>query len=302
MSQLLQNIRFEDISESPDLRLLPRLDRPGIDLAELTPEQVEWVENGMVIKRRFIPDDLLDAYIKRRAAFRPGTHWNAAGWPHGQCYEGIPELREVALYTPLMALLESLIGEPMLFHLALTGWISSERDWHQDDYLNPSFINTWYAAVWIALDTVTPESGPFEYVPGSHRWPLLRGEKVRSFMTEDELERVEASTGVNQWPKYSERFVAPAIEEKIRLSGLPVTPFFAEKGDILVWHSRLMHRGSKRQAGWISDDIGGVYPKFPRKSLITHYSGLHHRPDMLRRKRDKNGQIYAVFDMPLTLD
>lgn len=298
----IQNVRFEHLSEMPDVDLLPQLDRPDVDLAGLSLEQAGWVRDGVVVKRGFIPDTVLDPYIRKRAAFRPGTAWNAAGWPHGHCYEGIPELRRVALYPPLMALLASLIGEPMLFHLALTGWISTEREWHQDDYLNPPFINTWYAAVWIALDTVTPESGPFEYVPGSHRWPLLRGEKVRSFLNEDERQRVEEASGRNEWPKYSERFVTPAIEEKIVSSGLPVIPFIAEKGDILIWHSRLMHHGAKRQDGWITDDAGGVHPKFPRKSLITHYSGMHHRPDMVLRETDENGHSYAVFRTDLTLE
>jgi hypothetical protein len=298
----LQNIRFGDLSEMPDNNLLPKLDRPGIDVDTLTPDQADWVQNGVVIKRRFIPNELLDPYIARRAAFRPGTTWAASGWPHGHCYEGIPELRDVALYPPLMGLMQDLIGEPMLLHLALTGWISTEREWHQDDYLNPPFINTWYAAVWIALDTVTPEAGPFEYVPGSHRWPLLRGEKVRSFLTEEELERIEPSSGRNEWPKYSERFVTAAIDEQITLSGLPIVPFFAEKGDILIWHSRLMHHGSKRQEGWLTDAEGGVHPKFPRKSLITHYSGIHHRPDMVLREQNENGQSFAVFKSELTLE
>jgi hypothetical protein len=302
MSASPQNIQFDHLSEIPDHRLLPPLDAPGVDIAALTAEQAEWVRNGVVIKRGFIPDALLHPYIQRRAAFRPGTSWNAAGWPHGHCYEGIQELRNVALYPPLMHLLESLIGEPMLFHLALTAWISTEREWHQDDYLNPHFINTWYAAVWIALDTVTPESGPFEYIPGSHRWPLLRGEKVRSFLTEEELQRVEEASGRNEWPKYSERFVTPAIEAKIASSNIPITPFFAEKGDVLIWHSRLMHRGSKRQDGWITDEAGGVHPKFPRRSLITHYSGINHRPDMILREQDENGQSYAVFKTDLILD
>jgi hypothetical protein len=301
MSKPIQNIRFEDLSETPDESLLPLLDQSRLDMGSLSPEQAQWIRDGIVIKRNFMPQSVLDPYIRRRAAFRPGTSWHAAGWPHGHCYEGIPELRDVALYPPLMQLLETLIGEPMLFHLALTGWISTEREWHQDDYLNPSFINTWYAAVWIALETITPESGPFEYIPGSHRWPLLRGEKVRSFLTEEELQRVEQSTGRNEWPKYSERFVTPAIETKISESGIPVTPFLAKKGDILIWHSRLMHRGSKRQGGWTTD-TGGTHAEFPRRSLITHYSGINHRPDMILRAQDANGQSYAVFNTELMLD
>ena len=294
-------IGFADLAEMPDPALLPRLDRPDLDVGALSPDQAAWARDGVVIKRGFLPDALLDPYIARRAAFRPGTAWNAVGWPDGNCYEGVPELRDVALYPPLMALLNELIGEPMLFHLALTGWLSTERDWHQDDYLNPDFINTWYCAVWIALDTVTPQSGPFEYVPGSHRWPLLRGEKVRSFLTDEERGRKAATTKLVEWPKYAERFLSPAIEAQIEASGLPVVPFYGRKGDVLVWHSRLMHRGSKRLEEWDTID-GKVYSKYPRKSLITHYSGINHRPDMFERARDENGQSYAVFNTALTLE
>ena len=294
-------IGFADLAEMPDPALLPRLDRPGLDVGALSPDQAAWARDGVVIKRGFLPDALLDPYIARRAAFRPGTAWNAVGWPDGNCYEGVPELRDVALYPPLMVLLNELIGEPMLFHLALTGWLSTERDWHQDDYLNPDFINTWYCAVWIALDTVTPQSGPFEYVPGSQRWPLLRGEKVRSFLTDEERGRKAATTKLVEWPKYAERFLSPAIEAQIEASGLPVVPFYGRKGDVLVWHSRLMHRGSKRLEAW--DTVGGkIYSRYPRKSLITHYSGINHRPDMLAREQDGNGQSYAVFNTVLTLD
>jgi ectoine hydroxylase-related dioxygenase (phytanoyl-CoA dioxygenase family) len=198
----------------------------------------------------------------------------------------VPELRAVGLYPPLMRMLEHLIGEPMLLHLALSGWVSTERNWHQDDYLNPPFVNSWYAAVWIALDRIDPASGPFEYVPGSHRWPLLRGENVRRFLTDEERERKEY--GVNHWPKYSERFVVPAIEVEIARQRVPPRTFLGEKGDVLIWHGRLMHRGTlAAQAGR------------ERRSLITHYSGLDHRPDMVERARDTNGQNYAVFDVPL---
>ena len=53
-------------------------------------------------------------------------------------------------------------------HLNLTGWVSTERNWHQDDYLNP-FINSWYGRL-VALDKISADAGPFEYVPGSHKW------------------------------------------------------------------------------------------------------------------------------------
>ena len=45
--------------------------------------------------------------------------------------------RTLALDPPLMAKLKEVSGEDMMLHLCLTGWISTKREWHQDDYLNP---------------------------------------------------------------------------------------------------------------------------------------------------------------------
>ena len=65
-----------------------------------------------------------------------------------------------------------------MLHLVLSGWVSSERTWHQDDYLNPDFVNSHYAAVWVALRDISPDCGPFQFVRGSHKWPLTRRDKV----------------------------------------------------------------------------------------------------------------------------
>lgn len=272
---------FADLSENPDPALVPPLDRPDIDKSALTPDQQSWCRDGVVILRNFLPDSLMDPYIARRRLLdSPG------GWNSPVPYLQISELRNLALYPPLMDKLQHLLGEQMMLHLALTGWISTERTWHQDDYLNPPYVNSWYAAVWIALHHIDPASGPFEYIPGSHRWPLLRGDKVRRFLTKEEHQRKEH--GVNQWPKYAERFVTPAIEAEIARVRSPARTFLAERGDVLIWHGRLMHRGSMP-----------LVPGMERRSLITHYSGHAHRPDMVNQVADENGQLYAMFDTPL---
>lgn len=275
--------RFSDLAEFPDPKLLPPLDRAEVDANKLTPEQVSWRRDGVVILRKFLPDSIIDPYIARRAQYA-----NPAGWLSPCPYLQVEELRRAALWPPLMRMLRELVGEPMMLHLALTAWVSTEREWHQDDYLNPDFVNSWYAAVWIALDTIDPDSGPFEYVPGSHHWPVLRGERVRQHLTKDETNRREASTGQFAWEKYAERFVTPAIEREITETGSKVERFLGEKGDVLIWHGRLIHRGSKPRT-----------PLKERRSLITHYSGVYHRPDFPERQTDENGEFFAVFDHPL---
>ncbi len=264
---------FADLSEEPATELLPTLDQPVVDEAALTPAQLAWRRDGVAILPRFLPDNLMSAYSARRAQMKdPG------GWPSPTPYLDVPEMRDLALYPPLMWQMRELIGEPMLLHLCLTGWVSTERGWHQDDYLNPPFVNSWYAAVWMALDDIHPDSGPFEYVPGSHRWPLMRGDKVRAQMSSK-----QARSPV--WPQLSETFVVPAIDAEIKRRGAEVRAFIAKRGDVLIWHGRLMHRGSKpNKAG------------MPRKSLICHYTGVTHRLDFPNHAKDANGQLYALMN------
>ncbi|HVC63090.1 MAG TPA: phytanoyl-CoA dioxygenase family protein [Acetobacteraceae bacterium] len=276
-------ITFAMLSEEPDPTLLPPLDQADINIAGLTPEQRAWRQDGVAILRQFFPDALLDPYIGRRAAFdRPSGWWSPAP------YLQVEELRVLCLYPPLRRILRALVGEEMMLHLNLTGWVSTERNWHQDDYLNPPFVNGWYAAVWIALDHIHPDSGPFEYIPGSHRWPLLRGDKVRGHMTEEERSSTIGLLAVNNWPKISERFVVPAIEAEIRDRGATPQRFLARKGDALIWHGRLLHRGTVP-----------AQPDLERRAVIAHYSGVNHRQDMAERKVDAQGGTWAVFDMRL---
>lgn len=269
---------FADLTEEPPTGLLPPLDRPDVDESTLTPAQLQWRRDGVVILPRFLPDHLIDTYSRRRALLE-----NPNGWPTPTPYLDVPEMREIALYPPLMKQMRELISEQMLLHLCLAGWVSTERGWHQDDYLNPPFVNSWYAAVWMALDDIHPDSGPFEYVPGSHRWPLIRGDKVRTHMPAQEARRTD-------WPQLSESFVVPVLDAEITRRGSKVRQFIAKRGDVLIWHGRLLHRGS--------------IPKKPgmmRKSLICHYSGSTHRQDFPIRTQDSNGELYAIFKKPSAL-
>ncbi|MGO9817258.1 MAG: phytanoyl-CoA dioxygenase family protein [Acidocella sp.] len=276
-------IQYADFSEVPSDEDIPYIDHRVVDESKLTPAQREWRRDGVVMLRGFIPDEVTEAYIRRREALG-----KPPGWLIATPYMHIPEMRDLALYPPLMEKLQEVIGEPMMLHLCLTGWLSSQRGWHQDDYLNPSFVNSWYAAVWIALGDIHPDSGPFEYVPGSHRWPLMRGEKVRKFLTPEELTRREPKTGYNHWERYAERFVNPAIDYEVATWDRKPVKFLAKRGDVLIWHGRLIHRGSDPNV-----------PGMERRSLIAHYSGINHRPDMPVRGQDQNGQNYAVFETSL---
>lgn len=267
---------LDDLTEHPPEERLPPLDRHEIDLTNCTADQRHWVEHGYVVKRDFIADDVIDAYWQVRTQLdRPH------GWTCTAPYMHIPEVKALATYRPLNDLLDELIGEPMAVTLNLTGLVSTERNWHQDDYLNPSTVNSWYAAVWFALGDIDPASGPFQFVPGSHRWPVLRRDRVRLYLP-------PADRMSHEWPKFTERFLNDILDEEIARRGAPVETFLGHKGDILIWHSRLVHRGSAPAA-----------PGKPRPSFIAHYTGVHHWPIPNSAAIAPGGGRYIVQDVPL---
>ena len=248
---------FAELSEHPADALVPYLDRQGVEEASLNPHRRAWRRDGVVLLPRFMPAPLTHAYCRvREKVAAPG------GYDSPVPYMVVPEIRAICCYPPLQRLLQTLIGGPMGLHLNLTGWVSTERTWHQDDYLNPPFVNSWYAAIWVALDDIHPDSGPFQYVPGSHRWPVVRRDRVLARLTAAERQSPT-------WPKAAERFVTAAYADQIARTGLPIRSFLGRRGDVLVWHGRLVHQGAAPRV-----------PGMLRRGLIAHYTEVSHRPDL----------------------
>ena len=234
----------------------------------------DWNNDGVVLLKNFLPEDLMESYENLWTIINgPEGANRPMGWPDPVPYMRHRELLDILTWGPLAAVLEELIGEPAGLHLNLTGWVSTERDWHQDSYLNPPHVGDYYAAVWIAFADIHPDSGPFQYVPGSHRWPQVTHEKI--------LDALEPSERDHRWPKFSERILTPLFEQEIVKRGNNVVSHLPSRGDILIWHGRLMHRGSRPNV-----------PGMERRSLIAHYSGINHREDMPKALRNGQGGYY----------
>jgi hypothetical protein len=273
----MSSLCFDDFCENPPDEILPPLDRAnsGAEVV-LTPDALHWREHGYLVLPNLLPDAIVNAY--RKAYLASGRcPW---GWAESQPYLHVPEMLDLCCFPPLLKKIEELIPTPMGVNLALSGWATTSRTWHQDDYLNPPWLNSWYLAVWMALDDIDPDSGLFEYVPGSHRWPLMRGEKVRAILPPEERNS-------DSWPLHAERLVTPIFDEKIIESGLPIRAFHAKKGDVLLWHARLAHRGALAKK-----------PGTLRPALLAHYSSIVRRTEMPVHRRHKDGEFYLVFQNP----
>jgi len=212
---------------------------------------------------------------QQRIVTRGYTMTEPGGWPHATPYMHHDALRALCCDGGLGVELEALTGEPMGVHLNLTGWVSTERNWHQDSYLNPAHVGDSYAAVWIALGDIHPDSGPFQYVPGSHRWPQV-----------DQAHIAEHYDLTNpRWPKETEQILVPLFEAEIARRRAEVVSYVPKRGDILIWHGRLLHRGSRAKATGME-----------RRALIAHYSGINHRPDMPPAVRHVRGGWFFPID------
>jgi hypothetical protein len=87
-------------------------------------------------------------------------------------------------------------------------------------------------AAWSALEACTPENGPLVYYPGSHRLPFVSTHDYDSGNGTFTL-------GKDSNARYEEK-IASLIKEK----KLEAKTFLANPGDVLIWHSNLLHAGS----------------------------------------------------------
>lgn len=277
---------FLDIAEQYSEENSLLLDQQNVRLKGFTEDQQHWSDHGYVIKRNFIPHDLIDEYNLIRAKLNLGDGPFASITP----YLSHGTIRDICCSRELHHLLVDLIGEEMGLHFILADYVSTTRGWHQDDYLNPEDTYARYAAVWMAMDDIDPDSGPFQFVPGSHKWPCLRNPLVKELVIPEMRE-----TGDHHWAVAAEYAVNKSVEEYIERTGSKVATFEAKKGDILVWHGKLMHRGS--------------IPKNPdilRPAMISHYSNVRDRRDFGNEiTRHGEGGYYWEFSSlgrPLTGD
>lgn len=234
----------------------------------------DWNDDGVVILHDFLPEDLMVAYEE---AWKADNHDRPEGWDYCTPYRNVPALLNLLSYEPLHAVLHDLVGEPVGVHLNLTGWVSTTRNWHQDSYLNPPHVGDFYAAAWIALDTIHPASGPFQYVPGSHRWPQVTRQQILAALAPEERDHL--------WPTHSERILTPMFESEISARDANIVSYLPTRGDVLLWHGRLLHRGS------VPTD-----KRRKRRSLIAHYSGINHREDMPPAYPHGAGWAFPVDD------
>jgi phytanoyl-CoA hydroxylase len=158
-----------------------------------------------------------------------------------------PSLRDVAGSKKVGGVLADLLrDEPVMINT-----LNMTQGSEQADHLDTLFMcpprPPAMAVTWMALEDVRADAGPLRYYPGSHR--------IRPYVFET------GSLNLNQlelprWQEYMDRELARNRMEEQR--------FLANKGDLFVWHSLLLHGGCPIASRGTT-----------RRSLVTHFHTRH---------------------------
>ena len=168
-----------------------------------------------------------------------------------------------------------ILGETAVATQSLYFEYGSQQALHRDSTVVPTPEFGRLVAAWIALEDINAESGPLAYVPGSQRFPFYEfrpGEFVYNPV-------VHTAADVEKAMNF--------YSNELKRSKLPVRHFLARRGEVLVWHSALMHGGAEP-----------ITPERTRKSLVVHYSTLRQHPTRLAAVSEEIDGIVAesVFE------
>jgi phytanoyl-CoA hydroxylase len=252
------------------------LDRPGatgklaalVESGRISPGEGEslrhWAESGYLVLPQAVEPDAIAAAVKdiddtwqrkrhvsidilstgeRRALDEVPGETRGLPYKINDLYLVSEPALRAFLHPRIVRMCELILGDRVVGCNSLTFESGSQQPPHVDHvYMTPSPPRRLVAS-WIALEDVHPDAGPLLLWSGSHRLPPFNfGE-----------------SGYHFTPQMEQRNTAYLSEQKERF---PRVTFMAKKGDVLLWHSMLIHGGAQ-----IND------PMRSRKSMACHYFG-----------------------------
>lgn len=136
----------------------------------------------------------------------------------------------------------------------------SQQEIHSDEFYMPGKAPGGLIAFWIALEDVYPDAGPLIYYPGSHK--IDRPFDFNAMAPAERIARTRDATDYY-------------LKELGRLGYMPQTNAGMQRGDVFVWHERLLHGGEKIQNMLRT-----------RKSVVIHCWKREHTPGTTLRIND----------------
>ena len=145
-------------------------------------------------------------------------------------------------------------ADPLLFQ-GLTFEKGSGQGLHQDTAYVVLDKPMEFAAAWIALEDISPESGELMYLDGSHQMPEWKFGGNSKHYDPDQ----HATTEHDEWSKN--------LVRKGEELGFEKKIFRPNQGDVLIWSADLVHGGSP---------VGDK--SLTRRSIVGHYCPVDVQP------------------------
>lgn len=163
-----------------------------------------------------------------------------------------PPVRAMLLDRRLLEVVRSLLDDSPVLCNSLNLEKSSGQEYHADSLYMTPLSAGGVVACWIALEDVQPGSGPLRLYPASHL--------IAPFVFSDGTRHAH-DPEMPQWAAY--------MQSEIDSRALASVSVFAKAGDLVIWHSDLLH-GAEPIADTAST----------RRSVVAHY---YRRADCDRR-------------------
>ena len=223
-------------------------------------------ENRKSLGAQYVIDVFLDSEQQQRL-YLSDAPTSARDKPYklNDLFLSEAQIRELVVGEKLAPILKELLqGFPMVCN-TLNFEFGSEQDFHFDTFYMPSPTPNKMVASWIALEQATPENGPLNYYPGSHKIPPYLFSNGSTIAIDKEM------------PAFHDYIYAELDKRNLKPQTL-----LADKGDLLIWHSQLFHGGS------------AILDKSQtRKSLVTHYFTKEDFPIFTARNVCEHGSYMA---------
>jgi phytanoyl-CoA hydroxylase len=153
--------------------------------------------------------------------------------------------------------IDLLLGEKSVATQSLYFSHGSGQPLHRDPwFVVTTPVSTLFAA-WVALEDISPDSGPLSIVAKSHRL------RYKPLNTGDIIFHDPQATADARDAHVKD------MHKQMADSGLVAQPFLAKRGDILIWHGSLIHGGSPVQKSTAS-----------RESLVIHFDAANTRKNV----------------------
>ena len=155
-------------------------------------------------------------------------------------------VKSVSCNKKVLEILEMLYDRTPMPFQTLNFKVGSQQRAHSDTIHFSSIPAKYMCGVWVALEDITPDNGAVFYYPKSQNLPEYNFAHFKNVPTD---------TSYEDYIEY-ENF----IEKIVAVSNYEKKPFYAKKGDVLIWSSNIIHGGSKV-----------INEQSTRYSQVTHY-------------------------------